>query len=75
MIGRTEIQQVTARRLREIIRQYIPRGRFLARAGQRWVAVDNSSGEAWTEDFQQKQQAIRWLNGEFEISDECRETR
>ncbi|MDE7245418.1 MAG: hypothetical protein K2O18_15790 [Oscillospiraceae bacterium] len=53
-MGRTEIQQVTARRLREIIRQYIPRGRFLAREGQRWVAVDNSSGEAWTEDFRQK---------------------
>ena len=75
MIGRTEIQQVTARRLREIIQKYIPRGHFLAREGQRWVAVDNSSGEAWTEDFRQKQQAIRWLNGEFEISDEWRETK
>ena len=26
-----------------------------------WTAIDNSSGEAWTEDFKTIEEAIRWL--------------
>jgi len=46
-----------------------PCGRFLAKAGHTWIAVDNSTHNAWTEEFDGKRQAVRWLKGKFEISD------
>ena len=50
-----------------------PRGLFLAREGRRWVAVDNTTGDAWTEDFSRKRQAVRWLRGKFEIGDSTKD--
>ena len=64
-----EIQQVSVKRLREIIHQMAPSGRFLAKEGRTWIAVDNSTNHAWTEEFRKKCQAVRWLRGEFEVSD------
>lgn len=66
-MGRIRIWQVSPERLREILRQYIPRGLFLAKEGHKWVVVDNSTGDAWTEEFIRKRQAIRWLCGKFEV--------
>ncbi len=66
MMGHLQIKQVSSERLQEIIRRYAPCGRFLARDGCKWVAVDNSTGDAWTEKFRWKRQAIHWLLGEFE---------
>jgi len=34
--------------------------------------VDNSTRDAWTEEFQSKRQAVRWLRGEFEVDDRGR---
>lgn len=34
---------------------------FLCKSGKYWVAVDNSTGDAWTENFSTKHQAILWL--------------
>ena len=45
----------------------IPLGLFLTKEGRKWVAVDNSTGDAWTEEFSRKRQAVRWLRGKFEI--------
>lgn len=28
-----------------------------------WVAIDNSRGEAWTEEFNSRRSAVRWLHG------------
>ena len=50
-----------------------PRGLFLAREGRTWVAVDNTTGDAWTEDFSRKRQAVRWLRGKFEIGDKAKD--
>lgn len=44
-----------------------PSGLFLTKEGHKWVAVDNTTGDAWTEEFSRKRQAIRWLRGKFEI--------
>ncbi len=66
MMGHLQIKQVSPERLQEIILRYAPCGRFLARDGRKWVAVDNSTGDAWAEKFRWKRQAIRWLLGEFE---------
>ena len=65
---RFEIQQVSMEQLREVIHQMAPSGRFLAKEGRIWIAVDNSTNHAWTEEFRRKYQAVRWLRGEFEVS-------
>jgi len=44
-------------------------GKFLTVEGNKYVAVDNSTGDAWTEEFDDIQDAIDWLNGKFEISE------
>ena len=28
-----------------------------------WTAVDNSTGDAWTEEFGSRMMAVRWLHG------------
>lgn len=34
-----------------------------------WTAVDNSTGDAWTETFDSEGVAIRWLIGEIETEE------
>lgn len=58
-----EIQRVGTEQIRKVIAGYSPRGLFLARENGRWVAVDNRTGSAWTEEFHRKRTAIRWLRG------------
>lgn len=43
--------------------------RFLAESEGKFIAVDNSSGEGFTEEFKTAKEAVDWLNGEFEIED------
>ena len=43
--------------------EYIPLGLFLYKGETDWVAVDNSTGEAWTEVFKTKRAAVKWLHG------------
>lgn len=55
--------------LAAVIEARRPLGLFLARAaakslpGARWVAVDNSTGDAWTEEFVSESAARAWLVG------------
>ena len=66
-MSRIKIQRVSPERLRQIIERYAPRGLFLAKEGRTWVAVDNTTGDAWTEEFSRKRQAVRWLRDKFEV--------
>lgn len=63
-----EIRVVGPTVLRDVILTRLPLGLFLTREMRRWVAVDNSDGNAWTEEFHSKRKAVRWLRREFEIS-------
>lgn len=47
--------------LSNIITNRFPKGLFLCREGSRWVAVDNTTSDAWTEDFSTSLKAIQWL--------------
>ncbi len=38
------------------------RGKFYLQDEDVWVAIDNESGDAWTEEFSTKEKAIKWLN-------------
>lgn len=55
------IQFVDCCCLKNIITNRFPKGLFLCREGARWVAVDNSTNDAWTEDFPTSFKAIQWL--------------
>ncbi len=70
MIGfknRVKIKRVRSEFLGEVIENRTPCGHFLTKDGRKWVAVDNSTGDAWTEEFSRKRQAVRWLRGEYEV--------
>lgn len=62
--------------LAAVIEARRPLGLFLARAtaksrpGARWVAVDNSTGDAWTEEFKSESGARAWLVGAFKSHSE-----
>ncbi len=47
--------------------KYTPLGRYLVPDEVNreiiWTAIDNSTGEAWTEEFTSRMSASRWLNG------------
>ena len=66
-MSRPKIQRVSPTELMDVIDHRTPLGLFLTREGRKWVAVDNSTGDAWTEEFRWKHQAVCWLRGEFEV--------
>ena len=65
--NRVKIKRVSPKFLCEIIEDRTPCGLFLAKKGRKWVEVDNSTFDAWTEEFSRKRKAICWLRGEFEV--------
>jgi len=67
MEKKLKIQRVSSEFLGRVIEHRIPSGLFLTKEGHKWVAVDNTTGDAWTEEFSRKRQAVRWLRGKFEV--------
>lgn len=67
-----KIRRVSTKQLQEMLCNHTPRGRFLAKDGRRWVALDNSTCDAWVEEFRCKHQATRWLRGKFEVGDKAK---
>lgn len=43
------------------------KGYFFDNESGMWVAFDDSSNECFVEDFQNEDQAVSWLNGDFEL--------
>ena len=62
-----KIHRVSSEEMLNVIDLRTPLGLFLTKEGRKWVAVDNTIGDAWTEEFFRKRQAVRWLRGKFEI--------
>ena len=44
-------------------------GKYLTVFGNKYLAVDNSTGNAWTEDFTNLKDAINWLNDRSETNE------
>ena len=44
--------------------KYEPHGLFYLRDSGKVIGIDNSTGRAWTEEFDTVEQCKRWLNGE-----------
>ena len=61
--------KVTPAELSAIIETREPRGLFYSYDSNvdKYVAVDNRNGEAWTEEFPPERKAIRWLENEDNV--------
>ena len=67
---------ITKQRAAEILdsisegnREYTPKGLFLHREGGHYIGIDNSNGEAWTEQFTTLGDCIDWLRGNADMDD------
>lgn len=63
------IHRVRPKQVLNVIDCRTPLGLFLTKEGRKWVAADNTTGDAWTEEFSRKRRAIRWLRGKFEVGE------
>ena len=66
-MSRIKIHRVSSGYLCQIIEHRTPHGCFLMKECRKWVAVDNTTGDAWTEEFSRKRQSVRWLRCKFEV--------
>ena len=44
--------------------RYEPLGLFYLEEREKFVGIDNSTGDAWTEEFLDKESCLRWLSRE-----------
>ena len=57
-----DIEEVAEEAMRQIIETRQPLGLFYRMEARRlYVGVDNSTGDAWTEEFRSRRQCLRWL--------------
>ncbi len=58
------IKRVTREETNKIIDTRKPLGEFLEIGDNTFIAIDNSTGDAWVEEFEDIEECIAWLNGE-----------
>lgn len=63
------IREVDKRKAREIICKSKPLGSFYTKDGDNYIGIDNTTGDAWVEEFDDKGECLMWLKGDFEIGD------
>lgn len=65
-----KIHEIGALEADLIIATQRPIGKYWTEVGpNRYVAIDNSTGDAWTEEFTDKDTMMGWLKNRFEMSD------
>ncbi len=69
-----EICQISKEQALPIILERKPLGLFFCKENQRYVAIDNSRGEAFTEEFDTVDLCKDWLNGMFEVCEDDDDT-
>lgn len=65
-----EICQISKEQALPIILERKPLGLFFCKENHRYVAIDNSCGEAFAEEFDTEELCKDWLNGMFEVVDD-----
>jgi DNA-directed RNA polymerase subunit RPC12/RpoP len=58
------IKRITKEQASEIIETRTQTGRFYTKESDLYIGIDNSTGDAWTEEFKTKKSCLKWLNGE-----------
>lgn len=65
-----EIHEIGTLELGLIIEFRTPYGKYWTEVSPgKYVAVDNNTGDAWTEEFEDKEIMLDWLNDKFEMGD------
>lgn len=57
------LREVSREEAKEIIETRKPRGVFLCMEGDVVVGIDNGTGDAWTEEFEDRIECLKWLLG------------
>lgn len=57
-----EPTEITPEECNEIILTREPKGLFWVKDGDIYVGVDNTTAEAWTQDFSTLKDCLAWLN-------------
>lgn len=65
----TAVKFISPREADKIIETRIPYGRFAMKDGNRYIGIDNTTGDAWTEEFPSLHKCLTWLHGEDEEDD------
>lgn len=58
-----EIRKITSEEATTIIEKREPRGRFYQKYRNVFVGIDNTTGDAWVEEFANLRNCKRWLSG------------
>ncbi len=58
-----------------IIEHRGPRGLFVLETGVEYIGIDNSTGDAWTEEFPDLTECMMWLAGEKEAAQAAKAQR
>ena len=59
-----EIREIKSEEAKAIIDKHEPRGLFYIKEKEVNVGIDNTTGDAWVEEFSTKEECISWLNQE-----------
>ena len=63
-------KKVSREEARKIITNRVPLGKFYEVDKEGFVGIDNSTGDAWVEEFATKQECIDWLEGKNKEDEE-----
>jgi hypothetical protein len=55
---------LTSSQADDVIENRVPLGLFICHDG-RWIGIDNTDGNAWTEEFETKKYCEMWLIGDL----------
>lgn len=59
-----EIKEITSKEAGNIINSRKPLGKFWLKEDKTYIGIYNETGDAWTEEFKNKDSCIEWLMGE-----------
>lgn len=57
-----EILEVDGPQATQIIDTGKPLGKYWTKSNGLYIAIDNSCGDSWVEEFEQKSKMMEWLN-------------
>jgi hypothetical protein len=59
-----DLQEITQEEATRIIETREPIGQFFLRDNSLYIGIDNQTEDAWTEEFNTREECFRWLYGE-----------
>lgn len=69
------IQKLTREEMLKVIDTRNPIGKFYRIEGKTIVAVDNSTGDAWTEEFKDFEAFLLWITTQLTVEEAVEKTR